>query len=445
MLKNRCLISLALLSLIQSCGGGGGSSSPKVPEVPVEYTFNLSSVLSNECGGSSSFSDVELLVQDDNWQTVSSHTADINGKISFVTLSKTINYTLIAKNQEGDEVEGLNVISYTQASTTTPAMYNARYDSRVDNTTCECITQDVLLSHRTFNERTNVNASAAFERWDAVDDQTTHFINVEACRTMDEAWPLHSFSVVGTDINGNAIGVAQFLSTFNANAQLEWSLSAVEVADKVLLLANHQAFESTQIIQSASHFALSVSENDNAVVLFDSHPYINESVYQSNARFIFQETSSIFGSTKIESFQQIISTNYDESFSVKASKITPNIDTVNFSEINPDGSYDFSNVSGYPMAIIIMTYQAFNPTTGLPMPAKWTTFGPVQGQLPINAVLTGYEDIINANTDKKGTDVTLIKSQATSSYADYLRYYQNGDLSTFANNLQRYHIEITLN
>lgn len=92
-----------------------------------------------------------------------------------------------------------------------------------------------------------------------------------------------------------------------------------------------------------------------------------------------------------------------------------------------------------------MTYQAFNPTTGLPMPVKWTTFGPVQGQLPINAVLTGYEDIINANTDKKGTDVTLIKSQATSSYADYLRYYQNGDHSTFANNLQRYHIEITLN
>jgi hypothetical protein len=70
------------------------------------------------------------LLQDDNWQTINRYSADESGVISFETTNEFINYTLVAKNQQGTEAEGLNVVSFYQASSNAPAHYQANLISQ---------------------------------------------------------------------------------------------------------------------------------------------------------------------------------------------------------------------------------------------------------------------------------------------------------------------------
>lgn len=447
MIKNLIMPSL-LAILIQGCGGSS-SKAPEVPVEPVEYTFTLTSQLNNDCGVSSPFSQVELLLQDDTWQTLEVIKADENGVISFVTQSEFINYTIVAKDQKGNDAQGLNVVSFYQASSATPAHYQAQFDSAVDNANCECVTQNLELSHRPFANQTLVTSSLNFEGWQAVDDSHTLFEGVAVCRELNANWPMHSFSVLGTDANQKEIAAGEFIDNFNENADGVWQLAAFQVADTADLLAPHQAFTTNQILSNTKHFLAEVSEDDMDLLIFDTHPYISEAFYQSQASVTFDESSSIFGSSVIKTHQQIISTDAQESFAVKASEQKPAIDDRNFSEIQADGSYDYSAVSGYPMAKIAFTFTTYDPETRLLMPAKWTFFGPEKGMLAISAPLTGYENIISIETDKKATDVRLIKSSITNNYQDYVKFYQGNSESNmtddFVKNMNQVEVNIKLN
>ena len=59
------------------------------------------------------------------------------------------------------------------------------------------------------------------------------------------------------------------------------------------------------------------------------------------------------------------------------------------------------------------------------MPAKWTNFGPQLGNLAISGPLTGYEEIINLQTNKKSTNVMLINSPMANDYQDYISHFQS--------------------
>lgn len=439
---------LLLTTFLQACGG----SSPSTPEVPVElieYSFALTAQLTNACGAKSAFSDIELLLQDDNWQTLNRYSADESGVISFVTTNEFINYTIVAKDQQGTEAEGLNVVSFYQASSNTPADYQARFDKLLDNSNCECVSQNLELTHRPFTTQAKVTSSLPFDNWLAIDERTTLFEGVEVCRVIDGNWPLHSFSVLGTDNNQKEIASAEFVDDFTSDGSGTWRVSAFQVADSIELAAQHQAFTTHQVIGNSMHFFSSVAEEDESLLVFDTHNYISEAYYQSKASITFDESSSIFGSSVIKTHQQLTSSDKGLSFAVKASESKPNIDDRNFSEIKADGSYDYSAVNGYPMAIITFTFTAFDPQSNLLMPAKWSFYGPEQGTLAISAPLTGYEDIINIDTDKKSTEVRLIQSLATDSYQDYIKFYQGeyglGITEEFAKNVNEVEISITLN
>jgi len=181
------------------------------------------------------------------------------------------------------------------------------------------------------------------------------------------------------------------------------------------------------------HFIIDVAKEDESFLYFPEHTFDTENFYQSQASVTFDESSSIFGSSVIKTHQQIISTSAQESFAVKASEQKPAIDDRNFSEIKEDGSYDYSAVSGYPMAKIAFTFTTYHPTTKLLMPAKWTFYGPEKGMLAISAPLTGYEDIITIDTDKNATDVRLIKSMITNNYQDYIKHYQGSNSADMTN------------
>ena len=416
-----------MLSLfLQGCGGGS-SSSPEVPVDPVEYTFSLTAQLTNDCGVASAFTDVELLLQDDSWQTLNTYKADDKGVISFVTTSEFINYTLVAKDQQGSEAQGLNVVSFYQASSATPSHYQAQFDELVDNTTCECLTQDVELTHSPFKTQTHVTSSLSFERVQVIDESHTLFEDVKVCRAIGSNWPLHSFSILGTDVDQVAIGAAQFIDDFSENVEGVWPLSAIFSAKNVDLIMPHQEFITNQLFKGTKHFIRLVAEESKSLLVFSNHSETTEAYYQSQASVTFDESSSIFGSSVIKTHHQVISTIAQDSFLVKANAQKPPIDDRNFSEIKEDGSYDYSAVSGYPMAVISFTFTAYDPDTSLLMPAKWTFYGPEQGMLAISADLTGYKDIINIDTDKKSTDIHLIKSMMTNNYQDYIKYYQGGN------------------
>ncbi len=413
---------------LQGCGGSS-SSSPEVPVDPIEYTFSLTAQLTNDCGVTSAFTEVELLLQDETWQPIDTYEANEDGVISFVTTSEFINYTLVAKDQQGSEAQGLNVVSFYQANSATPSHYQAQFDESVDNTTCKCITKDVKITHRTFAdpEQNLVTSSLNFDNSRPDGDKATLFEGVKVCRTLEGTWPLNSFSISGTDINLKAIAVAKFTEDYEDNEEGILLLAADEAADNIELVMPHQAFMTNQIIGKAKHFSTLVNNEDESLLVFGTHSYISETYYQSQASVTFDESSSIFGSSVIKTHQQVISTSADESFLVKASEQKPAIDDRNFSEIKEDGSYDYSAVSGFPMAVISFTFTAYDPDTDFLMPAKWTFYGPDQGMLAISGPLTGYEDIINIDTDKKSTDIRLIKSMMTNNYQDYIKYYQGGN------------------
>ena len=452
---NKYLISPLLLTLfLQGCGGSSSSSSPEVAVDPVEYTFSLTAQLTNDCGVISAFTDVELLLQDETWQTLNTYKADDSGVISFVTESQFINYTLVAKDQQGSEAQGLNVVSFYQANSATPSHYQAQFDDLLDNSSCECVTQDVKISHRTFaNPEQNIESSSlSFVNAAAIDNQNTLFEGIKVCRAIGGDWPLHSFSVKGSDVNEKTIAAAEFIDDFSENAEGVWTLSALQVADEVSLRMPHQAFTTNQIIDNIKHFSTDVTNEDESLLIFDTHNDISKAYYQSKASVTFDEIPSFFGSSVIKTHHQVISTSAAESFLVKANEQKPAIDDRNFSEIKADGSYDYTAVSGFPMAVISFTFTTFDPTTKLLMPAKWTFYGPEEGLLAVSAPLVGYENIINIDTSVKITNVHLINSLIANNYQDYIQYYQGGSTvksvldtsNDFIENINEIEIGITL-
>ena len=63
-----------------------------------------------------------------------------------------------------------------------------------------------------------------------------------ACRVIDGEWPLQSFSVLGEDVNQQAIGTGEFLADFSENAEGIWTVPAFQVADIVELSIPHEDF-----------------------------------------------------------------------------------------------------------------------------------------------------------------------------------------------------------
>ena len=443
----KTFLLLSLLGSVQACGGGGENSSSTTPTIPKSYSFSLVSTLTNKCGEQLPFVDVELFIQNSDWSVVEKLQPDASGIFSFSSDSELINYTIAAKTQQTGKVEGLELVSFNQVKATTAAIYQAQHAAKIDNTNCECVTKNVEVSHAPISNIAKVSSSANFTDTEIINSQNTHFNNVEACRIFDGSWPTHSFSIVGIGNNSNVLGAAGFIEDFsqtviNDDNEEVWELAAFDGIEEINLNNGHQAFTTHQSFLGLEHFVINVTEDDDMVDLFNSHVYVSETDYQSNAEVVFTEVDSAFGSIKISSQHQVISAVSTTSFAVKASDVKPNVDDVFFSEIDSDWSYDYSDVADYPMAIIAVNYQGFDPITNTPMPVTWKSYGEITGKLPVTTALEGYDDIINDDTLILGTNTILLQSQSTNNYANYLLYYQNASNSTFVNDIKSYHISI---
>lgn len=438
MLKHSSIILVPLL-LIQACGSS--SNSDKTPE-PAEYQFNLSAKLTNTCGLESSFDKYEVHLQDDNWELIAKYSANVDGLVSFTTDQKEINYTIVAKTQQDEAAEGIDIVSYYQAQTTTPASYSATYDSLQDDASCECNTQDIQLAHRYFNEIKSVATSFSYDDWQIIDPKTTYFSGVEVCRKSEDLWPVQSIAVRGLDINNNTSVAASLLNDFTDNEEQLWQASALEdyyIADLPL---EHASFEMNQMFSDGEHFHVAVDVNDERLPVFSSHEYISESRYHSNSNHIFEIIDSMFRYSVFGSYHQIHSTMFNDAFTVSAELEEPNIDNENFSELAADGTYDYSAVSGYPLIEVGFDYDT-EATTDAPA-VFWTLYGPTKGKLPSSVQLEGYEEIVTPDSDIKTTDIRIIKSGNTNKYDDYIEYYQGNLDDEFSDNLKYFHLKLKL-
>ncbi|OUR62489.1 hypothetical protein A9Q74_04845 [Colwellia sp. 39_35_sub15_T18] len=440
---NKHLSTMLLLVFLPSCGSGSSSSSDSNNTQPIEYQFKLSAQQTNRCGQQVAFNQFELHLQDDNWQLIDKYTADANGQVSFATEQEYINYTIIAKYQQGAEEEGLDITSYHHANTTTSASYVATYDNLLDTSTCECVTQDIELQHRSFSVIDSVSSSFSYESWHSTDSQNTYFTNAEICRLIDDEWPIHSIAIRGLDTNNGAIGVASILNDFGSNTEGLWQSAAIEVADNVPLSSEHAAFNMMQEFANGEHFYVESSEDDTELLVFNTHPYTSESIHYARTSHIFDHLDTIFGQSTFASYHQIKSTMNDEATSVSAETEQPDIDYTNFSELAADGSYDYSAVSGYPLVDISFSYQV--SSASITTPINWTMYGPIKGILASSVQLAGFEDTITPDTDIQNTEINIIKSLTTNNYDDYIYYYQGNTDSDFANDLQSFQLELVRN
>ena len=450
--------SIALALFLQGCGSSS-SPAPVEPE-PTEKTFTLTSTIENSCGVISPFTDVDVFLQDENWETLDKYSPDENGVVTFTTFDETINYTVVAKTKIGIAPESYDINSFIQAETTNPVTYQAQHDGNLDETGCECITRDVLVEHQPFSLITEMHSSA--KNHDApleVDSESTLFANVDVCRIVDGEWPVTSFSIIGLNLASPALktGSALFLSDFDAGNDAQMSEFARYTTSEFDLPPSHQDFSHNSWIQSAKHLSQDIKATDEEIVLFDSHKYINENLYQSKANFIFEDDDSFYGALLIESTHEKVSSVLSTSFNVAASIIRPDIDEERFTDISADGSYDYSAVTGYPLAIISSNY---SKESGTLINFSWTTHGPAKGLLPVSVTtndgttvksptsvkLIGYETLMD-NTRLVSTDTWLLKSVMGNDYNDYISYAQNektssDDVNHLANDLHTYHIKI---
>ncbi|MFT5296939.1 MAG: hypothetical protein ACI9YH_002966, partial [Colwellia sp.] len=156
----KTILLLSLLGSVQACGGGGGNGSSTTPTVPKSYSFALTSILTNKCGEKLPFVDVELFIQNSDWSVVEKLQPDASGIFSFSSDSELINYTIAAKTQQTGKAEGLELVSFHQVKATTAAIYQAQHTEQIDNSNCECVTNNVEVTHAPISNITKVTSSA---------------------------------------------------------------------------------------------------------------------------------------------------------------------------------------------------------------------------------------------------------------------------------------------
>lgn len=424
--------------VLQACGGSSTEQNSNAYE---RYTFSLQGQLANKCGVLNNFSDFEFYLQDNEWNTIKKYQPDNKGRVSFIITDDIINYTIVAQSQEGEDIAGFDIVSFYNVDTTSPAVYSATYDSQVNDASCQCNKQNVQLRHRPFTEITSVLSSASFNTFSAIDERTTEFTDVTVCRSSSQSWPVHSFAVLGLNSNDEVIGAAEFLENFSATNNNVWEASAVEVADYTLTLdKNHQPLSTSQLILGNEHFGFSIPSEQRELHLFNSHIYSNEALFVTEASHEFVDANSLLGTFKLRSERRITSEVAEQSLTVSADKNEPEIDQQYLSELKPDGSYDFTKIRNFPMVIAEFDYGV--AIDNINIPVTWTMYGPKSGILPIAKPLSDYLHIIGERENIIQTKITLLKSNTTNRYLDYVTFAQLSDPKLFSSDIERIVLEV---
>ncbi|NRA61530.1 MAG: hypothetical protein HRU25_11585 [Psychrobium sp.] len=424
---NKSLISSVLSIALVGCGGssggstdgdsggsGGGGSN-------TEYNFAFSASVTNKCGVKQPLANIEFFVQDKDWNYVATHISDADGKVAFTTKDQFINYTVVTKKSENGSLSDVKLTSFAQVKSGSMVSFMLDDSSAADNTSCECITQDVQLNHPRIDSIKSTFTSASNTGSKVLSPFQTLFKGVEVCRVQDGEWPVHSFMVEGPSGTRLLTGWTGFMTDYVANDESLWSLNGLEAS--ISQTVDHNDYDTLvtgQLFDQRVHFKTEAALNDTEITFFDNHQYTQNSRYMGIASNIHQESTSIFGRLTFSSEQIVYSTQYDDVIDLTPEHNKPDIDMLGLTDIQKDGEYDFSAVSGYPLVIFTSELRTHDPKTGQAYSTTWKVYGPNKGKLPVKSELPGYEHLIKDDVSIKSSEMLFLSSDIANDYAAFI-------------------------
>jgi hypothetical protein len=438
-------VAITLSSLLVACGSSGGGSD-KTPTPPPTYDFTISAKVINKCGVEQPVANVDFFLQDAQWTLVSAHKTDVNGQVKVTTTDQKINYTMAKEELNGNNVVSqVELRSYIGVNSASQATIIFDNPSLADNTNCECNVQSLDLSYSRFDSVESTHSSTNFENSEVISGLSSRFNNVEVCRIKEQSWPQESFTVFGLNSQNKLIGFSGFSNNFDEIVDTNWALSAFEPS--IQAEVDHTLFETlttAQLYNDKLHFVNEISDNTQDAVIFDNHEFSNQSTYYGRATNTFKNVVNRFNKLIIKSEHIRLSSSYDDSIALSPSLEELDVDTINFSEIKADDTYDYSKIANYPAIHFITTVDTQKSSTSAVIPAVWHVYGPITGLLPIMDDIDAYKYIkIDINT-VKNQQIEFIGSDLTQSYSAYINALSQGkhyQTTGVLSNYRRYFIE----
>ena len=425
---SKLTLAIALSSTLVACGGGssGGSDDKLTP--PTTYTFTLNAKVINQCGIEQPVANADFYLQNVQWGLVSAHQTDANGQVSITTTEQTINYTVAKEQLTNGAVSNVELRSFIDVNTTGQATIVFDNPQLADNTSCECQTQDLDLSYSLVSSVDSLASSAQFASSNTIDPSNARFSDVEVCRVTGKAWPNESFMVVATNSQDNLTAFSGFRNSFDATPGENWRLNTNAIA--IALDVDHTKVEqltAAQLINNKLHFNFTAKQNDAQVIVFDNHAQSDNATYYGRGVNIHQESASIVGKVSVKSFHTHLSNQYESTVNLSPAIVAPEVDTVIFSEVSPDGSYDYSKVDGYSAIHFTTQVGADHPQSNTKVPTTWHVYGPMTGTLPVADTLEKYSYIKHDIATIENLTVEMFSNDTVTNYDSFISAFSKGD------------------
>ncbi|MEM0910619.1 MAG: hypothetical protein AAGJ37_06565 [Pseudomonadota bacterium] len=437
-MKLRYSALLTLIVFIQGCGSDSTTSNNAIDETA---TFEVAATLINDCGQRQSFDRFTVYLQDDDWNTLSSFQADENGRVSIDTVDETITFTLVAEMQQGDGLSGLEITSFADVPSSSNLSYEATFDTLKQSETCECVSQDINLRHRSFAEKSNFDASATFIDWVDESNQLSVFQGTTLCRENGEEWPVHSFTVFGRNLQGQLIGSSEITNDFGDALLSSLDISAIQATAPYAPPMAQTDLVVSQLFQQREHFKVRLPSDATTAPIFDSHPFIDEARHKSISHQDIATIDSLFGNSSYQVNRQIISTDVYLTLDNTLPITHPSLDYETYSELGEDGNYDYS-LADSDMLNITFVYDIKDASNNA-IPVTWELFGPVTGTLPMTVGIAEIDNIVNPQSDVKTTQITLYNSEHTDNYNNYIFHFMGNVDEELISDLTWYQLSLS--
>lgn len=416
--KFKTLSSVISLALLTACGGGSdsaeGNSTGNLPLV----NLTADVVQKTVCGTTVASSNAELLIHDSNWQVLSRHRADANGKISASIRSTTnVNLSFITYST-GDNAE-IDVISYAQHPIGDLGLITVPGQSPQG---CEC--REIDVSVQSLNNTLSpyfvrlIGHSGTTEFPKSIGNNEVLFEGVNICRAINGNWPVliaTSSSSVIQETNKSAGALQQYTNDSDF---------------ETIILEDH--YSTLPVITNSTDIYIGETHFTDAENSYFSHPM----QLGRNEVYIFNELEAakaiaVRGLRVSDDYIENIRVTHSESQRVRYplpyndefQLDIPSSDSRQalqdffvYSLSSESTQYDLGNVQGFNTFYLDMFIRLTDGTR-----YQQSFFGPLQGSYPDDIVPADYNIDSRLSEDAGvGIIASLVRYGDAQSYQQYL-------------------------
>ncbi|MCF4010888.1 hypothetical protein [Rheinheimera sp. UJ63] len=417
MLKTKIIAGLITGCLLSACGGGS-SSSPDVPSGNGNgsgnstLTFQANVIQETMCGTTSSSSNAELLVHDQNWKVLSRHKADATGKISAsITGASNANISLITFST-GSNAEFV-VSSYAQHPVVNLGTILIPGKTQQG---CECQSTNVRVTSSVGTLNTSsvqlTGFSSPEQRKTLLSNNEVMFEQVGLCRATNGSWPL----LTAFANNGTPDAIAGSIRQYNVNNDVELLLNQSAAALPISINSSNASLLEIHYTETGASTARSRSNSNEAYVFNQLDGVTFVTLRASQSQFDVVDGGNVF---RTSSQRQNLNTPLSGSVILNI----PNTDAMSalenflFRDLQSNNnSYNLGSIQGFN------TFYLYAQTTLTDGTRFFQSFiGPLQGFYPDEIVPADY-GIENKLDDNISSTIaaSVIRYGDDESYQQYL-------------------------